>query len=174
MKKAFTMIELIFVIVILGILAAVAVPKLAATRDDATLTKIAANFMTLYSDLGAYYTANGKWPIGNPGHEEDEVVGDWNSVKKNDKLAQTVKKMSLVPSVVSYSKEGSSEACVYITALAQERGRVKFEFNTNNHMCRKLWELPGIKNIVNGPGRGELPGGGFEVRIYFGGTEVNF
>jgi general secretion pathway protein G len=37
MKKSFTMIELIFVIVILGILAAVAIPKLAATRDDADI-----------------------------------------------------------------------------------------------------------------------------------------
>lgn len=39
MKKGFTMIELIFVIVILGILAAVAIPKFAATRDDAQMTK---------------------------------------------------------------------------------------------------------------------------------------
>ena len=41
MKKAFTMIELIFVIVILGILAAVAIPKLAATRHDAMIAKLA-------------------------------------------------------------------------------------------------------------------------------------
>ena len=38
-KKAFTMIELIFVIVIVGILAGIAVPRLAATRDDAIITK---------------------------------------------------------------------------------------------------------------------------------------
>ncbi|MFW5607548.1 MAG: prepilin-type N-terminal cleavage/methylation domain-containing protein, partial [Campylobacter hyointestinalis] len=41
MKKGFTMIELVFVIVILGILASLAVPKLAATRDDAEAAKAA-------------------------------------------------------------------------------------------------------------------------------------
>lgn len=39
MKNAFTMVELIFVIVILGILAGIAVPKIAATRDDAEIAK---------------------------------------------------------------------------------------------------------------------------------------
>ncbi|RUM74735.1 MAG: ABC transporter permease [Sulfurovum sp.] len=38
-KKAFSMIELVFVIVIIGILAAVAIPRLAATRDDAMISK---------------------------------------------------------------------------------------------------------------------------------------
>ena len=38
-RTAFTMIELVFVIVVLGILAAIAVPRLAATRDDAQIAK---------------------------------------------------------------------------------------------------------------------------------------
>ena len=39
MKNAFTMIELVFVIVVIGILSAIAIPKFAATRDDAVITK---------------------------------------------------------------------------------------------------------------------------------------
>lgn len=50
MKRAFTVIELIFVIVILGILAAVAFPKLAPVRDDAYIAKAK-------SDIAALRTA---------------------------------------------------------------------------------------------------------------------
>lgn len=38
-RKAFTMLELTFVIVVIGILSAIALPRLAATRDDAVITK---------------------------------------------------------------------------------------------------------------------------------------
>jgi general secretion pathway protein G len=37
-RKAFTMVELVFVIVVIGILSAVAIPKLAVNRDDAEIT----------------------------------------------------------------------------------------------------------------------------------------
>jgi general secretion pathway protein G len=57
-KKAFTMIELIFVIVILGILAAVAIPKLAATRDDAYTAKLASNIMTGAGEIASYAMSN--------------------------------------------------------------------------------------------------------------------
>jgi len=60
-RSGFTMIELIFVIVILGILASVAIPKLAATRDDAKISKALSELATLKGDLSSYYTSQGTY-----------------------------------------------------------------------------------------------------------------
>ena len=63
MRAGFTMIELIFVIVIIGVLAAIAMNKLSATRDDAAISKVIANAKTITNDAKAFYTAQGfnKW-----------------------------------------------------------------------------------------------------------------
>ena len=55
------MIELIFVIVILGILASVAIPRLAATRTDAEISATVANLRTLLNDVASYYTVKGEF-----------------------------------------------------------------------------------------------------------------
>ncbi len=51
MRKAFTLMELVFVIVVIGILASIAAPKLIATRDDATITKAKSTLASLRSSL---------------------------------------------------------------------------------------------------------------------------
>ena len=61
MKKfssAFTMIELVFVIVVLGILAGIAVPRLAATRDDATIAKMRGDVAAIRSGLSLRRSEN--------------------------------------------------------------------------------------------------------------------
>ena len=60
MRKGWTVIELIFIIIIIGILAALAIPKLAATRDDAKLSITVHNMGVCINDIGSHYAATGK------------------------------------------------------------------------------------------------------------------
>ena len=62
-KKAFTMIEPIFVIVIIGILAVVVISKISATRDDAKLTKVMSEIVVAIQDINAYNISEGKLAI---------------------------------------------------------------------------------------------------------------
>ena len=59
MRAGWTMIELIFILVVIGILASIAIPKLAATRDDAKLSTDVSNMAICIRDLGTIYTATG-------------------------------------------------------------------------------------------------------------------
>ena len=74
MKKGFTMIELIFVIVILGILASVAIPRLAGTRADAEVATTVANLRTLLSDLNSYYAVKDEFTEGADGVKWNEIT----------------------------------------------------------------------------------------------------
>ncbi|MDD6924642.1 MAG: type II secretion system protein, partial [Campylobacteraceae bacterium] len=68
------MIELIFVIVILGILASVAIPRLAGTREDAEISAAVANLRTLVSDASAYYTVKSGFGTGDSGTKWNEFT----------------------------------------------------------------------------------------------------
>lgn len=57
MRAGWTFIELIFVIVIIGILAALAISKLSVTRDDAKLSATVSNMAICIKDANAIYIA---------------------------------------------------------------------------------------------------------------------
>ena len=50
-RKAFTMLELIFVIAVIGILSAIAIPKFAITKNDAVITKTKTTIASVRSAL---------------------------------------------------------------------------------------------------------------------------
>ena len=79
MKKAFTMIELIFVIVILGILASVAIPRLAGTKAHAEISAAVANLRTLVSDANVYYVAKGGFDTTGSG-TATSITTTWSQI----------------------------------------------------------------------------------------------
>ncbi|WP_170019097.1 prepilin-type N-terminal cleavage/methylation domain-containing protein [Campylobacter sp. RM16190] len=119
MRKGFTMIELIFVIVILGILAAVAIPRLSATRDDAEISKAATNYSTLISDLTAYYTSQGEFSSNWPDMTQTTTDG----------------KIKVI-----------SDECITV-AFDSGAGTITATPNNSTGKCPKLFEIPAMKNV---------------------------
>jgi type II secretion system protein G len=57
-RKGFTLIELLIVVVIIGILAAIAIPKFAATKDKAKLASIKSDIRNIETAEEAYFADN--------------------------------------------------------------------------------------------------------------------
>ena len=149
MKKGFTMTELIFVIVNLGILASVAIPKLAATRDDAEVSKAATNLTTAISDIAAYYTASGKFATGS-----DDATKIGNMTNATDSTTKNVIKIK-------------TATCA---TLANAGNTISVTFTTDS-LCNKVKSMPGIakmfgladSNVTTATGPLYLPVGGSNV-----------
>lgn len=54
MKKAFTMLEIVFVVIVIGVLSAIAVPKLLGTKTDAEVTKLKEQIRAINIGIQSY------------------------------------------------------------------------------------------------------------------------
>ncbi|PAF42931.1 prepilin-type N-terminal cleavage/methylation domain-containing protein [Helicobacter sp. 11S03491-1] len=89
MKNAFSMIELVFVIVIIGIIAAIAIPKLSITRSDAQYVAIQSDIQTILSSIQTKSliediqpnTLNGDFILDTAGLNPTRWISNGNGVR---------------------------------------------------------------------------------------------
>jgi len=111
MKNAFTMIELIFVIVIIGILAVIAIPKLNATRDDAKIAVELNNIANCIRDIASSYTAKGV---------EDNSTQACKSLQCTVIDSDDNKDGNITVTVLS-SSNGKAKFCDFVKTKAEKR-----------------------------------------------------
>ena len=151
MKKGFTMIELIFVIVILGVLASVAIPRLAATRDDAEVAKAATNLTTAVNDLTAYYTAKGSFYSYTKAQD-----GTYTKGKKISDFTKITNALNKKGELIVKGKIACAEVKLpddATTASGKVNLTVKFKSSTSDDaVCQQLATLQGVKAMCGKTG----------------------
>ena len=68
-RSAFTLIELLLVLVILGVLAAVVIPKMTGRQKEAKITATQAQISNIKSALSMFENDNGRFPTADEGLE---------------------------------------------------------------------------------------------------------
>lgn len=132
MKKAFTMVELVFVIVALGILAMVALPRLASSKEDAEITRVKAEIAAIRS---AIQTNRGAKLLAQKGNGYPEKLDE----KTIEEITNGTK--------LSRKYWSVNEAGNELTVTIAGRPPVTFTYNSNtgrltcpntDSLCRKI------------------------------------
>ena len=144
MKKAFTMIELILIIVVIGVLAAIAIPRISATRDDAVLVKTMAEIRTATEEINAYYISQGKLALDTAN----------NKVKFKE-----MTNAGVVDSSGDLGFFAKNERCISLKFFAADQSCLGVDISEQG-LCKKLWEVPEFKRFSQTmikPAQGALP-----------------
>ncbi len=102
-EAGFTLIELLVVVIIIGILAAIAIPVFLNQRQSAQLASVQSDLRNSAISVETYYTENQNYPAGNT-----EFLASDVEVSPNNTLEYTLVEASGV--VTGYTVEGCNTA----------------------------------------------------------------
>jgi len=128
MKKAFTMIELIFIIIIISILASTALPRLSATRDDALIAKNTEYIVGIMTEISTYIIARG---------ESKNDLTEMSSLLRTLKKQERIEINSLVKS--AKVKIGQESDCI----------TVKIDSNGTTELLKTIFVASPTDRICN-------------------------
>jgi len=126
-KNAFTLIELIFTIVIIGVLSSIMIPKMVSMRDDAIVSKNIEYIMSSMMEIATYIVA--KEGVEENLTEMSTILNMLDS--KGRVILDTDEKSAQI-------KIGEDIACITIdidTNDTIELLQTKFSDNTNDRIC---------------------------------------
>lgn len=131
-RTSFTMIELVFIIVILGVLSAVAIPKFAMGREDACYAKLRANLSETQSALSREYT---KYFMQGKKLGETDLLSTLNnylSANTSNKCQFKVNNVNSVTAVI-----GNNSLNMTIATDADTKSPT-ITCDLNNSVCQRL------------------------------------
>ena len=107
-RKGFTLIELLIVVVIIGILAAIAIPKFATTKDKAKLASVKTDLRNYMTAQEAYFSDNSKY-----GKNTDLEAAPYNFTysKDNTATASDADAAGYSATITNSSISGGTKAC---------------------------------------------------------------
>ncbi|AXX94520.1 type II secretion system protein [Arcobacter ellisii] len=115
MKSAFSLLELIFAIVILGIIASFAVPKLMDTKDSALISTIKRDINTSINSIQSYYLLNQKIEkISDTMNINDTnwIISDLKMQDRNSCLSLEVKTSDLGNKTIELTVDDTKEITI--------------------------------------------------------------
>lgn len=115
MKSAFSLLELVFAIVILGIVASFAIPKYLDTKDSALASTIKRDLNTATNSIQTYYLLNQKIDKISDAIEMDTPNWDYTDTKLTDKhecLSLEIKSASSGVKTLELSVDSSKDLSI--------------------------------------------------------------
>ncbi len=93
-RNAFTLIELLIVVAIIGILAAIAVPNFLNAQIRSKVARVEADFRTLATALESYHISFGNYPVA---HLIDQQIASGSAISRFSALTTPISFISFYP-----------------------------------------------------------------------------